>query len=502
MKKLKGIAKITLRDAKTGKIVHQECHSNTVTPALARIMGDNLSGTLNYEKLLPLYSKLLGGVCLFNGTVSATDIFLPAAEDAELTAHAGQVDYDDPSYDTSRGIKGINGPVSNGYKWSWEWAQTQGNGTITDVCLTHSDTGSFWRENTSNNTMNDDFCPIDRVDNKVINPGDFQYKDIGVDFPYIDGLENIPIGFLGDVNHVLTLKQIAATTIEINLCKFTGSGAWIWNALGETEVETKYTITTPGQKYYVAYDAENLMLYFISLLSDNGYGYDSKLTGFKVDLQSGTSTAWSADCATAIASHAGYKKVQDGTSTLIDEVILCKCTEYPNLIQQLQVIDGSIFVPLGYYKDQFDRGMVNASVRIDLSDPTDQECVVDFYDFQYDGVYEGYAQLNLGKGRIMNPRCLGWVDENGFYKAQDILFDSTNIFLDTYVYTKGFVAEQPTDSPIQYFTYVRPNADGVRGCILNKLYQATVFHLETPVVKTASQTMTVDYTLIQQEEES
>ena len=88
--KLHGKATLILRDAKTGRIKFKESHSNDITPALSHILSENLAGTLDYTKILPLYSRVLGGVCLFNGNLDSTKIFLPKATEAYLVAHAGQ----------------------------------------------------------------------------------------------------------------------------------------------------------------------------------------------------------------------------------------------------------------------------------------------------------------------------------------------------------------------------------------------------------------------------
>ena len=117
--KLTGKAKLTIRDASSGLVIHQEEHKNTVTQAIEKMYASNVSGQLNYNKLTPIFEKLLGGVVLLNGTVDPTSIFLPSAEDATLTAHAGQnstgfqTDIKKGTPDTEH-----TGPVPNGYKFT------------------------------------------------------------------------------------------------------------------------------------------------------------------------------------------------------------------------------------------------------------------------------------------------------------------------------------------------------------------------------------------------
>lgn len=498
--KLKGKAKITLKDTKTGKIVHTEEHTNTITPSLARIFGSDIAGTLNYAKLTPVISKLLGGVCLFNGTVDNTKVFLPKSSEATLTAHAGQTPFTVSTDDPKRGNPvGSSGPVPNGFRWIWEWSQN-GNGTISDVVLTHSDTGDLWNESTPNSMSG--FSPIEDVSNEVISPSSFGWIEQGVLFPHVQGSENIPIAFITDTNKVVTIEG-NENNITVHVGKFTGSGAWIWNELGEIEDEQTFTFEpTPWQQgtfenfgigcFYVA--VANNKLYAIACGQTGGTiyrPYAQSMTVNVLDLETGTTSTSTIDCSGTLSNYGYYERIDGETMPTGTTFSMIAVNEFRDF-NQLQIVDGSVFIPVFWGSYQYG-GMTDCSIRVNLSDPTDQEIVKGFYNNQSGNYSDNIGQIDLGNGRIMNRCSMAWSD-NG-YKGQ-LITPNTDVFPLYSRYSRGYSAKQPSDSPVQFFT-LASNSDGVRGCILNKLYQATVFHLETPVIKTANLTMTVEYTLTQ-----
>ena len=171
------------------------------------------------------------------------------------------------------------------------------------------------------------------------------------------------------------------------------------------------------------------------------------------------------------------------------------------------MIDGSIIVPIGWVKSGLisGTGMTDGSIRVNLSDPTEFEVVKGFIDYQTGGFNDAtnQGQIDLGNGRLMNNEYMAWKDNLGDYKAQEILRDNTDLFPSDYKVVREYTADQPVKNPVQYMTFVSENTGAnMRGVILNKLYAATVFHLENPITKTASQTMQVEYSIYQQEGES
>ncbi len=509
--KLKGTAKITLTDRATGKIVSQEEHSNTITPALAKIFGTNIAGTLNYSQITPVISKLLGGVCLFNGTLDNTKVFLPKAEDALLTAHAGQNAYASAEDDPKRGLPGASsGPITNGYKWIWEWTTT-GNGTITDVVLTHADTGDYWNESSPNSMSS--FSPIDDISNGIIDPTDFYWTETGVPYGSIQNMEKIPISFITDDDHVITLEA-NADNITVHIGKFTGTGAWIWNNIAEIEDETTYTFEPepwqPGTFenfgigcFYVA--VANGKLYAIYCGQTQGTIYRpwaQRMIVNILDLATGTATSSTVDCASTLGSYGNYAR-NDGESFPEGTSFYLGAVNEARAFQQLQVCDGSIFISV-WWNGSGVTGKTDCSIRISLEDMTEQEIVKGLYDNASGNYSDAYSQIDLGNGRVMNCCSFAWPTDNG-YKGQ-LITKNTDVYPVNNRYHRAYCAA-PSNSPVQFFTLAAfvpgepRGVDGVRGCILNKLYQATVYHLQTPAVKTANLNMTVEYTLTQVVEE-
>lgn len=495
--KLHGKATLILRDARTGEIQHRESHSNTITPAIANIMSSNLSASLSYGKIMPLVSQLLGGACLFNGTVNPADIFLPKEEDATLTAHAGQNQTFDAAADPKRGVinTAMSGPISNGYKWTWQWTTT-GNGTITDVCLTHADTGDFWNESTPN-MMAANFEPVEDVCLHNLDASDFEYVgNYGVPGDHLADSKRIPIGFLDDINSVVSIDiDHSEQEFNVYLSKFTGSGAWLWNELGEPydEVMIRFPVSHPQWgtwenfgyfMYMLAFDAVNKKLWAFTNGAPNvGGSWQNTSKDFSydcLDLSDGTVTSGTVDCTADLSDP--------------ENPYLCFMSTYsagnPILTQ---VVDGSVFLPTNK----------NFVLRVNLSNMTDRELVSGLY------VTVGNDQTNngavaLGNGRICLLNTYGYKNQNGEYMGLPIKRTTGNgtLFGTASMNTRIFAVEQPTESPIQFFTrnYLGVGDNPPRGTVLNKLYMATVFHLESPVVKGASQTMTLEYELTQEEE--
>ena len=143
---LKGHVKITLKNVHNGKteVIEGE---NIVTDAVKDIFEANYLGGIDYSKTMPLWSKWFGGVLCFE-TAHAnldTDKYYPLSDsNNHLVAHAGQSGIDVLHDDDLRA--GNPTPSSfvataSSMKQVWEWGTTHGNGTIRALSLCHSDIG-------------------------------------------------------------------------------------------------------------------------------------------------------------------------------------------------------------------------------------------------------------------------------------------------------------------------------------------------------------------------
>jgi len=148
--RLKGTVEIKLHNPTTGKT---EIHKgeNMITNAVYDIFAANYCGTMNYANLLPVATKMFGGILCFNTDLdtssanAATDYYIPDGSVNNIIAHAGQTTLTDQADDLTRG-----NPLSSSMSLedgsatlAWEWGVTAGNGTFKSLALTHTDTGSY-----------------------------------------------------------------------------------------------------------------------------------------------------------------------------------------------------------------------------------------------------------------------------------------------------------------------------------------------------------------------
>lgn len=143
---LKGTTKIELTNVKTGEKQTVEKH-NMVTNALSLLYQPKL-GHLTQESTLrgfsPCYSVMMGGLLLFDGSISedADQIYAPAGVDVTGCARYNQVN-------TGTGLtQGSYNLTESKYDstnkkmtYVYDFNTSQGNGTVASVCLTNIDAG-------------------------------------------------------------------------------------------------------------------------------------------------------------------------------------------------------------------------------------------------------------------------------------------------------------------------------------------------------------------------
>jgi hypothetical protein len=143
---LKGKTIIELTDVRTGrKEIHED--ENLVTEAVADILNTNIQGVMynntNFNNangenwLLPIYKNLTGGVLLYQDEIEEDPALLYAPLDNPLIGYASD-DANDTT-DTKRGNRNLteSKAVDGGFKYVWDFATSQGNGTISAVCLSN-----------------------------------------------------------------------------------------------------------------------------------------------------------------------------------------------------------------------------------------------------------------------------------------------------------------------------------------------------------------------------
>ena len=145
--KLKGEITVQLFDEKTGKLEKEVHGENMITDAVKDIFKSNYFGLLDYNGIMPIAQELFGGVLCFrdNMTESAKHYYPPTTYNNPVVAHAGKTTYGDAGDDNKRGLPSSESAyLEKGYRHVWEFPSTQGNGTFSCICLTHKDTGDWW----------------------------------------------------------------------------------------------------------------------------------------------------------------------------------------------------------------------------------------------------------------------------------------------------------------------------------------------------------------------
>lgn len=158
---LKGTTKFELKDINTGETQVFEKH-NDFTGALQELFNPVLGHLTNNTTLtntLPAFSSLLGGLLLFDGRIEGDPLPLYAPDSVKLVGCAryntsltnGSIYFG--SYDANE--SSISAETKTA-KLVYNFTQSQANGTIGSVCLTHANGGyGVYRSDFSRKVMTD-----------------------------------------------------------------------------------------------------------------------------------------------------------------------------------------------------------------------------------------------------------------------------------------------------------------------------------------------------------
>lgn len=142
--KLKGHTTIELTDVNTGeKVVHED--DNIITNAIKKLMGFtgvfNVSGGMSatIKGINDFYSplrRLTGGLLLFDSIIEENPetIYPPAG--VSLVGCASGISYNGANVMAGSYNKQESGKIDGGYKHVWDFGTSQGNGQIACACLT------------------------------------------------------------------------------------------------------------------------------------------------------------------------------------------------------------------------------------------------------------------------------------------------------------------------------------------------------------------------------
>ena len=462
-KKIKGHVKIELRDAETGKLKYEEEGDNLVTNALASLVNIIASANKSYldDLLMPVATRALGGLMMFDAplTEDAGNIHFPSNQ-ANLSGFGLQ------SVNSSNGSQGsINnsesGKTSSGYIKVWDFGTSQANGIINSLALTSHLNTPFYH-NTS--------CEMHNI--MAADGSDYWHDCCPVyyDGEYLYFMRSNRTGSSGSYTTTLTIYKE-----RIPLVKF--KVADTFNVRDYPEVVTTVTFDSTSYNpdihaWHAGYD---------------GYAYCVYASGSTVrylriktdDLSFEISDGWQSFDVTGITFQStwhkcckGYFYVGSSSRQVIYKINISNLTDV-----------SSIALPEGYYLEN---------------------------------MRQDYNMHNMRNGGVMFAMyCAASSGASGYYDHYRMIL--THL---------GVLVKQLTITSTNSYTYYYFNAEGKFICeefpfywgtrsdntFVNSIYEysghitsnflGTIYNLAAPIVKNATETLKITYTLTDIEEEN
>ena len=493
--KLKGHIKVTLHNVHNGKNEVYE-GDNVVTNAVQDIASANFLGALNYANIFGSYGvwkKFFGGVLLYESAHPNLDAdkYYPQADTANhLTAHAGQTSID-PNHDDD--LRRGN-PVGESFletadsvKQVFEWGTSHGNGNISAISLTHTDTGDVGLGSATYAFQN--FSPFATISgSNLTNVGSYCSSKDNIVALYDDnhGI-SYHIGEPSDWYSGHTRFQTDKITVYIR--------KYPYNKFGLFE-----TMTADSSKQ-VSFTIEDLpfdlfcqpCFYFEP--STKYLWIFSNLTGL-----SGDYNQWF----TWDNQHIRYFKIDTVNQTLVD---LGSGVYYDTLDS-----DTANLVPICYVRRPYSNNYRFANIVIDESGYayfpfSTQTASQGQFDSGENFHIEGLKKIKVSTG--VTSASIAYTTELNHFKPMikhgDLFIQSGMVIngsgypcvnqLDTFY---GSWAYQTVTSPSMLVVPNRSAGDSIstaRYILANKMLNTTKYNLPSTVQKTPSQSMVVEYTL-------
>ena len=468
---IRGDVKFTLKNVHNGKTEVQE-HHNIVTNALADIFGNNYGGLLNYQNFADLFKTYMGGVLLFRDPLDDTDASsygIPALTSNPVVAHAGQTPMTSQRDDTTRGDPDDYGTLvqENSTKLTFEWGTNAGNAPlISSLGLTHTDVGSYG-------------CGVVSEAQKSLNP----FADVSFisdrNFIY-DNNANAPLAI--DGNTAYGLYKVDDTTIRvfkcpINCTKYKLQGGSLLPILGSTATPYWSAITVTlgadynfnGQGFYYDFDFEAGTLTIFAPQTEGG----NVLYKDVVNLNNWVDQTATHSSITVTGAALWKFRVRAPLSSNNSFTVPARA----------MILDNKLYV-YGYTTDV---GIPNKIFSIDLATPANIQAIAvpDGYNFSPSTNFTRVNnRLAIHGGIIATDAFL--INGGTVYPVNDKII--------AYVRADVYAKTRSISSPV-FAVDDTGDTHTINSIAINKLYLATKFNLPQPVQKTASQSMTVEYTL-------
>lgn len=143
-KQYSGKLNIVVRDAKTGEIKQEVSADNMITDAVVSILNSSLArreNVTNIRNTKSIIQLLMGGVMLFNNQIDETHV-VPSPAECDTMIGNGN----DGTSISGSNLKGdfVSATIDkDGAEFVWKFDTTHGNGTIAAVCLTSNQGGEL-----------------------------------------------------------------------------------------------------------------------------------------------------------------------------------------------------------------------------------------------------------------------------------------------------------------------------------------------------------------------
>lgn len=450
---LHGHAKFTLRDALTDKVTDVIESDNLVTHAVDSVLANNFAGMANYSgsNVQPL-KKLFNGVLLFKDPLTENaDAFNIPAESANICyGWAGSETHQTASPYRGNPNAGASDSGADYDKFVWDWAPEQGNGNINACCLCPGIMGNIGTKPFDNtlNMLQDLTMAAYRTSEREVFTADNYHK-----YPVTineDGITGLAIWADG--------TTFTEATVWHNFHKLA-----IMRAPDEWEVESTRTATIRTVVDTMSFVFQDSDYYYVGLITSSNSVQLDKIS--KTDM-----TVTTAD----ISNISG---VTLGTMALN--------STYANKCQPVFPYDGKYL-----YLPNADN---TSAYGINLSNPAD---VVEL-----SGTVENAFRVAFSP--LRRAKYVPVVVSQGLIWMGDSLINGDTI----YPIAQPIGLNASTEESVNYATirrgaalYASPrktNSDGSfgQGVGLLGMFLSTINNLQSPVPKTNSRYMRLEYTL-------
>ena len=488
MPMLKGHIKLTLHNCRTGKNEVYE-GDNIVTDAVSDILGANYVGGVDFNALVPLWQKWFGGVLCYqqahtlnSGNLDPADYFIKADSTQHVVAHAGQTAIDaghddDLTRGNPVGLAYVQ--TANSIKTVFEWGSARGNGTISALSLTHSDTGSFGTGGNFYDFINL-FCPYDIISRTDSGWASIEQPSVSKSAALAQYDEANSICFLLGEDNFTYGTTSDKVTVYINKLAYTKSG--LYQTLYNTEdLNRKFTVQTPITFYCMPcfyFDYETKYLWLFTNSTDRNTFDNTNVRYCVIDCENEEMVNLGTE-----QDPVYYKTIVSDTANIAH---LTRWSDEYFCNANIFKYGDNVYLPT-LTSNNF---QITGFKRISLSTASQTS-------ISLGGTVEDLPsimgseemQIVLHRPHTLNNSFV--INGNNSWKCKNNLAALGDI-----------VQQYYASSPYDVSSYVAPanwyrlnKANAQRYILANKLVNSTKFNLPSPVQKTMSQSMTVEYTL-------